>query len=111
MEITLLIGASPYVLDESAALWLEETIRRRFSDDTGRPLDLDQLDRAGVKCLQLADVISEDLQNGDSPEPIELGETHISALAVILDDPPGETTAQLRSLVDACKRYNGLGTA
>ena len=54
MVLTLLIGAAPYYLDGSAALWLEETIRRRYSDDTGRPLDIDELDEPGITCLQLA---------------------------------------------------------
>src|SRR6185295_10736880 len=36
MEIVLLIGAAPHVLDETSAMWLEETIRQRWSDDTGR---------------------------------------------------------------------------
>lgn len=55
MELTPLIGAAPSTLDNSAAFWLEEMTRRRFSDDTGRSLDLDQLNRTGIKCLQLAE--------------------------------------------------------
>lgn len=84
MLIRLLTGATPYALDETSALWVEGTIRERFSDDTGRAYNHDDLDRTGVECLRLADVIADDLRSRHSPEAIELGYTHIRELAILL---------------------------
>ena len=103
--VTLLIDATPHVLDASAAIWLEETIRQRFSDDTGRPLDLDRLDPAGAACMRLADVIGDDLRNGGSVERIELGNIHIGALLALLTDVPSDSTLQLGNLADGCRRH------
>jgi hypothetical protein len=74
MTITLLIGAVPYRLHENSARWLGEMIRQ-FCVDVAGPLDL-----PARACLQLADVIAEDLERGSSPEPIELGRLHVDGL-------------------------------
>lgn len=105
MLIRFFIGANPYALDETSAIWLEETIRQRFSDHTGRPYDGDELDRSGTECLLLADVIADDLCGRHSPEPIELGDTHIRALNKLLDDAPTDKDHPLARLAEGCRRY------
>jgi hypothetical protein len=44
-------------------------------DDGGHPLDV-----VARACLQLADVIEEDVDRGSSPEPIELGRLQVGGL-------------------------------
>jgi hypothetical protein len=68
VQIVFLIGAAEYMVSDVEARRLEQAIRRRCVDERGRPLDED-----ARSCLQLADVLAEDLAAGRSPEPIELG--------------------------------------
>ena len=75
MEITLLIGARPYRLEVDDARWLDELIRTTCVDHAGRSYDPD-----AVACLQLADVLREDLEAGAHLEPIELGRSHAVGL-------------------------------
>ena len=70
-----MIGAAEYRIGENEARTLERTIRRTCIDASGRPLDSNA--RA---CLQLADVLAEDLEAGASPERIELGMSHVEGL-------------------------------
>jgi hypothetical protein len=95
----LLIEAAEYPLTGDEAVRLEQTIRRRCVDGHRLPRDDDA--RA---CLQLADVLAEDLAAGFSPEPIELGMSHLEGLReyVVEDDNAVEELAELR---DAVERY------
>ena len=61
MEIVLLIGAQPYRLADDEARWLEERIRSTCLDDLGRSHDSD-----AIACLQLADVLADDLEMGNT---------------------------------------------
>jgi hypothetical protein len=92
MEIELLVGASPYAIDRTQAQWLARRIRATCLDSSHRPLDAQA--RA---CLQLADVLAEDLTRGSSPEPVELGLSHARGLtAHVL----GSGAAQEHDLVE-----------
>ena len=96
----MLIGAVEYPLTNVQAVCLEETLRGRCLDERGLPRDDDA--RA---CLQFADVLAEDLAAGHSPEPIELGMSHVEALrAYVVDEDGGDLLAGLR---DAVRRYCG----
>jgi hypothetical protein len=76
-----------------------QAIRRRRVDERGRPLDED-----ARSCLQLADVLAEDLAAGRSPEPIELGRSHVEGLcAYVLE---GEDIAGVEELTDLCARVS-----
>jgi hypothetical protein len=84
-----LVGARPYTLPEQSALELRDRIREHASDD--RMLGY------------LADAISEDIEPGESPEPLDLGHEQIVALVeillgAILDEP-------LQRLREACQRF------
>ncbi len=108
MEVTLLIGAAPYTLDEQSAHWLERTIRERYSDDAGRALLLDELDAGGRDCVLLADVLADDLAAGECPQPIELGSSMIGALtSVVLRDYLPGGGGGLSALYRAMRRYLG----
>ena len=74
MQIEFLIGWQRYVLSENDARWLEERIRATCVDSSHRPVDADAL-----PCLQLADVLSDDLER-QATEPIELNPSHVRAL-------------------------------
>jgi hypothetical protein len=94
----LLIGAAEFPLTNAEAIRLEQTIRRRCVDERRLPLDDDA--RA---CLQLADVLAEDLAAGYSPEPIELAISHVEGLREhVVEDEEAEELTELR---DAVKRY------
>jgi hypothetical protein len=89
VEIVVLVGARSYALPERSAIELRDLIRTRAPDD--RPLGY------------LADAISEDLEHGESPEPLDLGHEQIEALVeilfgAILDEP-------LQRLCEACQRF------
>jgi hypothetical protein len=89
VEIVVLVGARPYALPERCAIELRDLIRTRAPDDR----------RLGY----LADAISEDLEHGESPEPLDLGHEQIEALVEILfgtirDEP-------LQRLREACQRF------
>jgi hypothetical protein len=89
MEIVLLVGARPYALPEQSALELRDRIREHAGDD--RMLGY------------LADAITEDLERGESPEPIDLGHAQIDALADVLFGA-GRDEA-LERLRQACQRF------
>jgi hypothetical protein len=89
VEIVVLVGARSYALPERSAIELRDLIRTRAPDD--RPLGY------------LVDAISEDLEHGESPEPLDLGHEQIEALVevlfgAILDEP-------LQRLRGACQRF------
>jgi hypothetical protein len=89
VEVVVLVGAPPYALPERSAIELRDLVRTRAPDD--RPLSY------------LADAISEDLEHGESPEPLDLGHEQIEALVeilcgAILDEP-------LQRLREACQRF------
>ena len=71
MEIVILIGARPYTLAAAQAEWLNDRIRATCVVEIGRTQDPD-----AIACLQLAEVIHEDLEAGEHREPIELGRSH-----------------------------------
>jgi hypothetical protein len=103
MAIVLLIGAAPYPLNDDSARWLEETIRQRCAYDTGYARDL-----AARACLQLADVLAEDLRWGELSEPIELGSLHAEGLLTyVLQDPPDPTHEELTTLYWGLRRFRG----
>jgi hypothetical protein len=74
MQFEFLIGGQRHVLGENDARWLEERIRTTCVDSSHRPIDADAL-----PCLQLADVLSEDLER-QATEPIELSPSHVRGL-------------------------------
>jgi hypothetical protein len=89
VEIVVLVGARPYALPERSAIELRDLIHTRGPDDP--PLGY------------LADAIGEDLEHGESPEPLDLGHEQIEALVeilfgAILDEP-------LPRLREACQRF------
>jgi hypothetical protein len=96
LEIVLLIGADEYPLTTVEAARLERTIRRRCVDERRLPPD----DEARA-CLKLADVLAEDLAACSSPEPIELGMSHVEGLREhVLDDDDEQELAELRGAVE-----------
>jgi hypothetical protein len=103
MAIVLLVGAAPYRLSEDAARWLEEMIRRLCVDEGGHALDL-----PARACLQLADVIKENLEQGSSPEPIELGRLQVEGLlAYVLRDFVVQGPEEMTELQYALRRFRG----
>jgi hypothetical protein len=74
--IEVLVGAASFRLDEEEAWDLVHAIREKCVDSDHRPLDTDAL-----RSPQLADVLTEDLDRGDSPEPIEVGLPQARVLA------------------------------
>ena len=74
MQIEFLIGGQHYALGENDARWLEERIRTTCVDSSHRPVDADAL-----PCLQLADLLSDDLDR-QATEPIELSPSHVRGL-------------------------------
>jgi hypothetical protein len=98
LEIGLLIDAAEYRVTDVQARRLEQAIRRSCIDEHGHPLD-----DAARACLQLADVLAEDLATGYSPEPIELGISQAEGLRQhVVEDEDVEELTELR---DAIKRY------
>jgi hypothetical protein len=65
VELEVLIGAASFRLEEEEAWDLVHAIREKCVDADHRPLDADAL-----RCLQFADVLAEDLDRGESPEPV-----------------------------------------
>jgi hypothetical protein len=89
MEIVFLVGGRSYAIPEQAAIELRDRIREHAGDD--RTL------------ADLADVITEDLEQGESPEPLDLSHRQIEALADILfGASPDESRERLRQ---ACQRF------
>jgi hypothetical protein len=100
VEIVFLIGAAEYRVSGEDAHALEGVIRRDCVDLRGRPHD----DNARA-CLQLADVIREDLERGSSPEPIELGMSHVEGLCEhVVEQEEIARLPLLRDLCDALRR-------
>jgi hypothetical protein len=83
VQIEFLIGGQRYVLGKNDARWLEKRIRTTCVDSSYRPIDVDTL-----PCLQLADLLSEDLERR-ATEPIELSPSHVRGLTehVLADSP------------------------
>ena len=99
MQIELLIGAQHYVLGENDARWLEERIRTTCVDGSHRPVDAD-----AVPCLQLADLLSDDLELR-ATEPIELNASHVRGLTehVLAESP--EYDPEIQALKVALLRF------
>jgi hypothetical protein len=91
MEIVLLVGARPYTLPERCAIELRDRIRRYAPDD--RALGY------------LADAITEDLELGECPEPLDLGHQQIERLDEILFGASSDEPLQW--LRQACQRFAG----
>ena len=101
LEIVLLIGASEYPLTRVQAKQLERRIRRRCVNEQRRARDDDA--RA---CLQLADVLAEDIAAGASPEPIELCTSHVEGLCeYVLEEREVARAEALDDLCDALRRH------
>jgi hypothetical protein len=98
LEIVLLIGAVEYPLTTIQAERLEAAIRDVCLDADGHPRDAH-----ACACMQIADVLAEDLAAGGSPEPIELGLSYVEGLrAYVVDEDDRGLLADLR---DAVRRY------
>jgi hypothetical protein len=100
VELVLLIGAAPFRLDEEAAWELVHAIREKCVDGDHRPLDSDAL-----RALQLADMLAEDLDRAESPEPVEVGLPQARVLADYVLTPSVMRTEQLREFFDALVRF------
>jgi hypothetical protein len=103
VEIVFLIGAVEYPMPAEEARRLEDVIRRACVDEYGLPRD-----ENARACLQLADVIREDLKRGGHPEPIELGRSHVEGLCqYVVEAEEIVAVAELTDLCAALKRYRG----
>ena len=100
MELELLVGAASFRLDEEEAWDLVHAIREKCVDGDHRPLDND-----AMRTLQLADVLAEDLDRGESPEPVELALPQARVLAGYVLTPSVKRTEQLRLFFDALVRF------
>lgn len=81
---------------------LEGVIREKCVDLHGRPLD-----ENARACMQLADVIRDDLERGEHPEPIELGMSHVEGLCQhVIEEEEIASRALLADLCDALRRYD-----
>jgi hypothetical protein len=101
MQIALLIGAAEYPIAETEARRLESAIREECADLHGQPHD-----ENARACLQLADVIREDLERGSSPEPVELGMSHVEGpCEYVIKEEGIPDVALLKDLCDALRRY------
>ncbi len=75
--------------------------RRLCVDDGGHALDI-----PARACLQLADVIAEDLERGASLEPIELGRLQVEGLlAYVLRDETFQGDEELTTLHWGLQRF------
>jgi hypothetical protein len=99
VQIEFLIGGQRHVLGENDARWLEERIRATCVDSSHRPVDADALE-----CLQLADLLSDDLEN-DATEPIELDPSLVRGLSehVLAESP--EYDHEIQALNVALLRF------
>ena len=102
MQIELLVGAASFALEEEDAWWLVHRIRETCVDDSRRPVDAEAL-----LCLQLADVLCEDLDAGNSPEPIELGQSHANGLTEHVLAPGAVQEHEMQPLYAALLRFRG----
>jgi hypothetical protein len=60
-----------------------------------------------LACLQLADVLAEDLERGESPEPIELGHSHAQGLTEHVLALGAAQQHEMQSLYGALLRFRG----
>jgi hypothetical protein len=100
--VLLLIGARPYRLTAEQARWLEDRIRSTCVDDMGRPRDSDAL-----ACLQLADVLVEDLDAGEHIEPIELGRSRAAGLTECVLNVGAAAEHDMPAFYEALIRFRG----
>jgi hypothetical protein len=99
VQIEFLIGGQRYVLGKNDARWLEKRIRTTCVDSSHGPIDVDTL-----PCLQLADLLSEDLERR-ATEPIELSPSHVRGLTeYVLADSP-EYDHEIQALKIALLRF------
>lgn len=90
-----------YSVSGEDAHHLEGVIRDKCADLHGRAHD-----ENARACLQLADVIREELQRGDRSEPIELGRSHVEGLCeYVIGEEQIAGVEFLRELCDALRRY------
>jgi hypothetical protein len=102
VEIVLLIGARPYPVTASDAQWLNDRIRTTCVDDIGRSHDPD-----AIACLQLADVIREDLETGEHVEPIELGRSHAVGLTEYVLTAGAAAEHEMEEFYESLIRFRG----
>jgi hypothetical protein len=102
MEIEVLVGAASFRLAEEEAWDLIHAIREKCVDADHRPRDSD-----AVRCLQFADVLAEDLDQGHSPEPAEVGLPQARVLTDYVLTPTVMPTDELRAFFDALVRFAG----
>jgi hypothetical protein len=100
VEVEVLVGAASFRLQEEEAWELVHAIREKCVDADHRPLDTD-----AVRTLQFADVLAEDLNEGDSPEPVEVELPEARVLAEYVLTPSVMRTDQLRTFFDALVRF------
>jgi hypothetical protein len=61
--------------------------------------------------LRLADALRDDLESNWSPEPIELGWSHVDALLLfVLDEADVHRSAAVASLYEGLRRFRGRET-
>jgi hypothetical protein len=102
VEVIFLVRGRAYALPADDARWLADTIRRACVDEAGRPLSTDESIRA---CIQLADIVSENLQRGSSPQTIELGWRPAEGLLTfVLREDVVDRSPQLAALYEALLR-------
>jgi hypothetical protein len=100
MDIEVLVGAASFALAEEETWDLVHAIREKCVDSDHRPLDSDAL-----RCLQFADVLAEDLDQGHSAEPVEVGLSQARVLADYVLAPSLMRSGQLRAFFDALVRF------
>ena len=99
MQIEFLIGGERHLLGEADVRWLEARIRATCIDQSHRPIDADAL-----PCLQLADLLSDDLEHG-STEPIELDPAHVRGLTEHVLGGSAEHEHEIQALYVALLRF------
>jgi hypothetical protein len=100
VEIELFVGAASFRLGDDEAWALVHAIREKCVDTDHRPLDADS-----VRCLQLADMLAQDLDRGDAPAPVDVDLPQARVLTGYVLTPSVMETDQLRSLFDALVRF------
>jgi hypothetical protein len=100
MELELLVGAASFRLEEEGVWDVVHAIREKCVDSDHRPLDNDAL-----RSLQLADVLAEELDRGESPEPVDVGLPQARVLTGYVLTPSVMRTEQLRLFFDALVRF------
>jgi hypothetical protein len=101
MQIVFLIGAPEYPVSGEDTHRLEGVMRDKCADLHRQPHD-----ENARAFLQLADVIREDLERGSSPEPVELGRSHVEGLCeYVIEEEEIAAVELFRDLCDALRRY------